>query len=431
MIPGRLESLIRVPAGGAAVSATNSGGGPTTATVPAADYFLTSSGGLTSLLSTAQTQLQASRPPNPGLWSVALSTTTGLVTIDCPSGAVVTKTGGTGFAWDAGVSSTQSIAGDGYLEFTASEAAKSRKLGFATAAIGVDQTLIKWGLYLKADNIIYTTELGAEVSTGLAYAAGDTLTVKRTGTVVTYLKNGTVIATSALPSAGALVVGAAALSAGATLCAIRLYSAGVRSALTLSASLTAMTVTATTFSLAWTNATLRDLLGFTADIVAMDAPQTGTKQARGLWLPDCQIFVRDSDPRLAPVGTDNRSTVSPTGSDPVTLGGTAFRQHRNVLWSHIPQERIREQSATYANASWRQFWDDTQLGRGLSWFPRGSNVLIIDHTSQALGSDMQVTGPTNGWHIVNATDVEPKRVDADGFAGWWSLELPQLLAEDA
>lgn len=186
-----------------------------------------------------------------------------------------------------------------------------------------------------------------------------------------------------------------------------------------------------TWSLTFTDSNLRDLSGFTANIAAVTTTQTGTKQARGLWFPDCQLFIRDSDPRLAPIGNDGRSTVAPTGADPITLIGTYFREHKSLLYSLIPLERIREQSATYANASWRQFWDDTQLGKGLSWFKPGSNVLIIDHTGQAVGSDMQTAGPTRGWHIADSTQIQPKRADADGWPGFWSLELPQLIAEDA
>jgi hypothetical protein len=77
---GRIEGRIPVPTGGAAVSATNSGGGPSTCTVPAGNYYLTAASGISSIVTELQTQLNASRPND---WTVSLNTTTGIVTIDC------------------------------------------------------------------------------------------------------------------------------------------------------------------------------------------------------------------------------------------------------------------------------------------------------------------------------------------------------------
>jgi hypothetical protein len=184
-----------------------------------------------------------------------------------------------------------------------------------------------------------------------------------------------------------------------------------------------------TWSLTWTSTNLRDALGFTANIAGVTATQTGTQQARGVWYPDAPLLVRDSDPRLAPVGSDARTSVTPTG-EAITLVGNYFREHKGLMWQLIPVDRIREQSATYANASWRTFWDDTQLGRGHSWFVPGAPLLIVDHTGQVLGSDMASTGPTNGWQVVDPSRVEPRRHDPGGWNGLWNLEIAQVIAED-
>lgn len=85
MFAGRWEAMIRVPAGGAAVSATNGLGGPSTVTVPSADYYFTAVGALSSIITVFQAQLNASRPNG---WTVSLSTGangTGKVTINCSS----------------------------------------------------------------------------------------------------------------------------------------------------------------------------------------------------------------------------------------------------------------------------------------------------------------------------------------------------------
>jgi hypothetical protein len=158
--------------------------------------------------------------------------------------------------------------------------------------------------------------------------------------------------------------------------------------------------------------------------------QTGTKQCRGVWFPECPVFVAESDPRLAPVRSDARTSVSGSG-DRITHVGVYQRYHRVVRWSHVPISRIREQSATYANASFRTFWDDTQLARGsIPWFYPGSSLCIVDHNGNVLGQDMQTGGPTEGWGVDDPGAVEPKRVDPNGNDQRWLIEIAQLIAKD-
>jgi hypothetical protein len=158
--------------------------------------------------------------------------------------------------------------------------------------------------------------------------------------------------------------------------------------------------------------------------------QTGTQQARGVWFPDCPLFVAESDPRMAPVGSDARTSVSGSG-DRITHVGVYHRYHRSISWSHVPIDRIREQSATYANASFRTFWDDTQLARGdISWFYPGSSLCIVDHNGNILGEDMQTGGPAEGWGVTDPRAVEPKRADPNGWTGLWRVEIPELIAKD-
>ena len=88
---GRWEALITIPTGGAAVSATNSGGGPTTVTVPAGDYYMTAAGGVAGLLATLVGQLTTTRPPASGAWTATMDTTAGgantnRITISCSIG---------------------------------------------------------------------------------------------------------------------------------------------------------------------------------------------------------------------------------------------------------------------------------------------------------------------------------------------------------
>lgn len=266
-VPGRVEARITAPAG-VTVSATNSGGGPTSVTIPAGSYYLTAAGGISGLLAAFQSALNTTRAPSTGSWAVSLDTTTGLVSISC------------------------------------------------------------------------------------------------TGT----------------------------------------------------------------WSLSWTSTTLRDLLGFTANISGVATTQTGTKQARGLWLPGCVLNVADSDPRQAPIKTDLRSTMSPTGSVLGLWGNQMFR-HATVSWPVVNISQVWEQNATTANASWQQFFTDTQLATGgLGWFSVLSPIQIYDHTNTLVGTYGNSGAGLSGWQIVSLSDINPKRYDPNGWVGLWRLELPSLVS---
>jgi hypothetical protein len=424
----RVLAAMAVPAGGASVSASNSGGGPTVVTVPEGDYFLTDDGGLDSLLDTLEAQLNATRDPAPGSWSVSLSTTTGLVTIDCSSGVTLTRTGGGGVAWDAGIASVETFAGDGYVQVTADETNKRKMFGLSTNDPDVNFNTIDYACYLTNGAAVEVYENGVQKYSGGSYTTDDVFRVERVGATIFYKKNGTTFYTSLIASVGALLVDTSFFDLSATLKCLRLYDNGTQETLTWQNN-TSITVSATTWSIAWTNTTLRDVLGFAADIAAVATPQTGTKHARSVWFPDCPMFIADSDPRLAPVGHDGRTSVSGSGAR-ATFVGVYHRIHRAVSWPSVPLERIREQSAPYANASFRTFWDDTQLARGpVSWFRPGSSLCIVDYNGAVLGEDMQAGGPTEGWGVTDV-DVEPKRNDPKGWVGLWTVTIPELIAKD-
>lgn len=182
----------------------------------------------------------------------------------------------------------------------------------------------------------------------------------------------------------------------------------------------------TPFSIAWTSTTLRDLLGFTADITAQSTTQTGTKQARGLFLPDCP-FMLATDPRSAPIASDLRTTTSPTGAL-YALFGNFMYQHKNVSWSHVPGVRIWEGLVTTANSSWEYFFNETQLGRGSSWFRPASRIQIYDHSGNLVGQFANAGAGTAGWWITGLSDIAPKEV-VPGSSLYYSLELPELVSD--
>jgi hypothetical protein len=152
--------------------------------------------------------------------------------------------------------------------------------------------------------------------------------------------------------------------------------------------------------------------------------QTSTQQARGLWFPDCPINL-EGDPERAPIVSDARSSMSPTG-EVVTLVGNTYRRHRNIVWSHVPIAQVWDGEATYENGSWEEFFSETQLGLGSSWFSPGSLVQIYwsnAGTDSLLGADATIAG----WSIIGLNSIEPQKSSPD-WTGHWRIELPRIVA---
>lgn len=191
-----------------------------------------------------------------------------------------------------------------------------------------------------------------------------------------------------------------------------------------------ISISVSTFTITWNSTDLRDLLGFTATITTQTSA-TGTKNARGLWLPKCPVTC-DGHPSIAPEITDSRSTEGPTGVV-VTLGGTSKYRHRNLVWSHVAVDRVYEAATVGGLAtcsSYQQWWKDTQRNSGHAWFSRGSAFLAYwDNagTDTAFGADLSSTGPTAGWTASPAiASFEPRRTSGQ-WLGMWTIEIPTIV----
>ncbi|HEY9466583.1 MAG TPA: hypothetical protein VIR54_25990 [Vicinamibacterales bacterium] len=423
--PGRVEALINVPSGVTA-SATNSGGGPTAVSLTAGSYYWTAAGTVSGLAAHIESQLNATLAPSVGAWDVSLSPTTGLIAIDCTSGAKLTKTGGVDGTNDAGANITAALTGNGFVEITVGPGTDSTRVVFGLApsntSAGRDS-----GYYfeLVGAGDLWVRELGVDIGSMGTWAAGDVLRVRRTGTAITYEKNGAVLYTSLASVAGSVYGDFSLRNSASYAAGIRLYdgSAGAYSTVAWSNS-TNVTATATTFSLVFP-AALRDVLGFAADITSANSPQTGTLNPRGLWLPDITVNV-ETAPKRAPMVSDLRTTQGPTGKV-YGLSGNTFLRHRSVVWPHVPIERTWESDAALDFASWEWFFKETQLGLGSSWIKVASLVQIYDHTGTLVGIDANDGAGTDGWSITGVTSIEPKP-SVDGWDGRYRIEIPQLVS---
>jgi hypothetical protein len=183
--------------------------------------------------------------------------------------------------------------------------------------------------------------------------------------------------------------------------------------------------TTPTFSLAFTNTTVRDIVGFAADITAVTTTQTGTKQARGLWLPAAPFDLR-GDAYQAPPVSDLRQQETP-GKQVLALVGNYGYRHKNVVYAAVQSTQVWESYVTYANASWEYFFKETQLGLGSSWFVPSSPVQI--YYPNAAGTDLRVGQAANisGWFIKGLDSIEPEKTQAS-YTGLYRIELPEIVS---
>ena len=164
-----------------------------------------------------------------------------------------------------------------------------------------------------------------------------------------------------------------------------------------------------------------------SNMASMMKSQTGTCQSSAVWFPDSPLNL-DDEPRTAPLMSDQRTTMSPTGNV-IGLVGNTFYKHTNINWPVVPIERYRAASAAYVNGSLEEFWAATQLGQGSSWFSVCSPLQIYYDQAgvqTAIGSDESISG----WTVVGGGAVkEIARKAQPPWTGLWSVTLPQIVSE--
>lgn len=426
---GWVEGMPLVPSG-ISVAATNPNTGPNTCSLSPGLCSLT---GTSGLISAFQTTLNAN---NADGWVVSLSTplTTGLnatgqVTIDnSRAGAHLVKTAGSNGVDDAGCYSTQGFAGDGFIEFFVGDVTSTRYVGLSNVDGGTTLATVQYAIrYDVTDYDVY--EGGAQQLSISGLSVGDILRIQRTGTTITYLRNGVVYYTSATPATGTLHADITLTHLSGEVHGLRMYDAasGYQS-LTWSRVTNASTAT-DTFSVDWSNAgDLRAILGFNTQPTSGAYPQTAPQFCDGLWFPNSPLML-DGDPREFPIRSDRRSTESPTGITSTLVGSVKYH-HENLKWQAVPANRYREQIAVTTRGSYENWIKTTQLAQnGYVWFQAGSPVQIYDHTNQLVGSDgNQGGGPLFGWNIPDLNRVRATQRQA-GFTGVWIVTWPNLVSQ--
>lgn len=132
------------------------------------------------------------------------------------AGSGIWKVAG-GSAWNAGASSTDTISGDGYVEFSVDQESEfqAAMAGLSNGDNGVGAADIDFAIRLKRNGKVAVFENGVLKADNLTtYATGDRFRVQVTAGVVTYSKNGTLLYTSTATPAFPLLVDTSIFSPG-------------------------------------------------------------------------------------------------------------------------------------------------------------------------------------------------------------------------
>ncbi|WP_437968808.1 peptidoglycan DD-metalloendopeptidase family protein [Sorangium sp. So ce260] len=141
------------------------------------------------------------------------------------SGSTLTRAAGWG--WHAGASSVHEIdAGDGFVEFSTNETNRYKMAGLGHADDSQHYGDIDHAIYLHGDGAIEVVEHGYGHGFFGTYQAGDVFRVEVLGGQVRYLKNGTVLYTSATAPTYPLALDTSLYDEGATITNATISGAG-------------------------------------------------------------------------------------------------------------------------------------------------------------------------------------------------------------
>ncbi len=169
--------------------------------------------------------------------------------------------------------------------------------------------------------------------------------------------------------------------------------------------------------IAWVDTEVRDILGFAADSASATS-HTGTKHARGAWLPQAPPYNLNAGGYWrGHQESDFRSADNPAGYLWAVMG-----QSRTVMdslaWSGIKRHKVwiaNETDSGYANQSLQRFWLDGVWGTA-AWGTAGGPVRY--YPDAALNADF-------GTYKVKDPGVfKPEQM---GWVGMWRWAMPKLI----
>lgn len=128
----------------------------------------------------------------------------------------LTKDSGSGSGWNCAATSSGALVGDGRLTFGVLAPSVGIFVGLNDTGVGLEYLRVQYGLYLSQGKVaVY--ERGAVKTALSVYTSGAIFSIQRRGSVVSYYRDSTLLYTSMIPSAGALVACTAIYDASSTI----------------------------------------------------------------------------------------------------------------------------------------------------------------------------------------------------------------------
>ena len=178
--------------------------------LPAGEYFISIDGigkgdplgtGYTDYASLGQYSISGSIPEPGSVVPVTWVDTVG-VTV---SGNSITKNASNGWG-NGGAASSESITGDGGVEFTATQTNTHRMCGLSRTNPDADYKSIEYAIFLLSNGQIRVFESGVNKGSFGTYQIGDTFMVERVGSTIVYKQNDVIFYTSVTSTDSALLV---------------------------------------------------------------------------------------------------------------------------------------------------------------------------------------------------------------------------------
>jgi len=141
-----------------------------------------------------------------------LSTYTKLTNVAVTNNTITKIASGT-YGWNAGLSTIQRFAGDGYVSFSPIQNNTHIFVGLSYTDADANYNSINYAIHGHANGHIRIYERGENKGQKVAYNANDILKIERRGQQVHYLKNGEVFYTSLTPSSAGTMIGDISLHA--------------------------------------------------------------------------------------------------------------------------------------------------------------------------------------------------------------------------
>lgn len=172
-------------------------------------------------------------------------------------------------------------------------------------------------------------------------------------------------------------------------------------------------------AIAWVDTEVRDILGFTADSASATS-HTGTKHARGIWMPNTSSFRLNSGGNWrGHMESDYRSVRNYAGYVWVRSGQSCTILEP-LFWGGLKRHKVwiaNETDSGYANQSLQRFWLDGVWGQA-AWGTPGGPIRYHENAAD------DATYGT--YRVLDSAMFLPEQV-SEGLAHLWKWRMPKMV----